>query len=226
MRLALLLPTALLAALASPAAAIAQEYDHISFYLASSTSHVSNAARGTLDGNTYYLSGGGPDLAPEVYQSFLTSGIGFGMTVRLAHIGPTTLGLDLRGYDTPGQPSLGGAQGGFRLGYSRPTSRIKPYVAAEYGYTSLNTLNADPVYTSVNTSCFFCAVATTTGPSKFKPGYLGFQVLGGADIVLSPLLDFRVLEIGVGSARPSADDAKVTQNITSFTLSTGLVLHF
>ena len=99
------------------------------------------------------------------------------------------------GVDGRGSPHA--ALGGLKLTAKPPIFHISPYLQGSIGYLNLLHNNANNQY----------AVA---------------EVLGGVDVPLLPMLDFRVAEVGVGHAMDIVNSTKPT----FITASSGLVVHF
>lgn len=143
------------------------------------TSAQSNAYGGT---NTGYWATGG---SLGVYYDAL-------------HLGPVSLGLDLRG---SGASKAKTVLGGVRLAVHPPILPIKPYVEGLVGS------------------------ATTTNIYNNSASDFAYQIVGGIDYSLLPHLDLRAIEIGGGSIPTVISTAPVGTR-TMLTISSGLALHF
>ena len=151
--------------------------------------------------------------------------IGFtgGISYDFKRIGPALLSADLRGViesDKRGAPTfsngagirlysgLGGVKASFR-----PVLRFfAPYVQASAGYGRSNY----GVLTDAQLS------ANPTLPGVPTQGNLEYHVYAGADIRLTPLLDFRLVELGYGALQALGT---YSHSYPLYTVSTGVVFH-
>ena len=198
----------LLTALAAIPAAHAQLFEA---YATFSPTHASNIETGSVLTGT---------VSTEQYTSFFVPAIGGGVTVNFLRLGPARLGFDLRGSTRSGTNGIDTALFGVKLAVKPPLLPLKPYVQVSGGYVATRTGNVSTVTNgSVNT-----AVGGT-----FTNKYAAFEAMAGVDYRLLPLLNLRVVEVGAGKGYNSGIDfeaANLGQNLTFFTINTGLVFHF
>jgi hypothetical protein len=178
----------------------------VALYVTSSSAHLSGVPTGSVATGTGYQ---------EQYTSYWSSGIGGGVTFTFLPLGPVKLGLDLRGSTKPGTTGYDTAMGGIKLGFKAPFIPIKPYLQASGGYVATRTVN---VSSSTNQG-------QTVG-GTFNNRYAAWEVLGGIDFSVAPFLDFRVIEVGGGTGVNIPGVTNQQQNLSLFTVNTGLVLHF
>ncbi len=145
-------------------------------------------------------------VCTEQYRSLTVAGFGGGVTVRLVPLGLVDLGVDFRGSDKPGTPGVQTGMVGFKVTAKPPVLHIRPYGQVSAGYFATSTPNQ--------------SVPAST--SNFSNKGAAYEVLGGLDLPLLPILDVRVVEIGGGQAFGLFNGK--TSGI--FTVNTGLVLHF
>jgi hypothetical protein len=142
--------------------------------------------------------------------SHFTPGFGLGATFGFLPIGPIHLGLDVRGSSKPGNDGSDLILVGPRLAAKLPGLRLKPYLQASAGYLrTRTTLVSSPLPAGTQ--------ETST--------YAAYEIIGGLDYPLLPILDFRVIELGGGQG-VSAFDSGDGHNTSLFTVNSGLVLHF
>ena len=186
--------------------AVAAHAQAVSIYATTSSADFTNVQTGSA----YTTSG-----YQEQYSNFWASGIGGGVTLNFLPIGPVKLGFDFRGSTKPGTPGSDTAMGGFRVAFNPPIIHLKPYVQASGGYVATRTVN-------VSTS--------PSNPSQIVGGtftnkYAAWEILGGVDVPIAPILDLRLIELGGGTGMPAGLSSS-TPNISLFTVNSGLVLHF
>lgn len=169
----------------------------ISIYGTFSEDRVSNAVNGTAPGSGY------------TYGSFSNPGFGGGITLTVLPLGPVSLGLDLRGSAHTGTPGDDTALGGVKLAVHLPLISLKPYLQASGGYLRTRT-----------------PAVVNLAPITATRGFAVYEILGGIDTRLLPLLDLRIIEIGAGQGTqisgPNSDAGKPSL----LTINTGLVFHF
>jgi hypothetical protein len=153
------------------------------------------------------------------YTNFWASGVGGGLTLSFIPLGPVRVGLDFRGSTRPGTLGADTGMMGLRIGVKVPVIRIKPYVEAAGGYIATRTNNVGTV--------------TTTGATQvsgtFTNQYAGWEILGGIDYPIVHFVDFRVIEIGGGTAYTIGGNNLSNlnlQTISLFSVNTGIVVHF
>ena len=122
---------------------------------------------------------------------------GGGVTLNFINAGVAKLGLDLRGAKHTGSDGADTALAGVKLTIAPPVIRVRPYIQGSAGY-----------------------LGTSTGSRSDK--FFATEVLGGVDLPILPLLDFRMVEVGAGRALTSSSG----NSPTFVTVNTGLVLHF
>ena len=128
-------------------------------------------------------------------------------------IGPVRLGADVRVSSTLGnknaatyfntaKPRIFSALGGIRASFRTPFPRLRPYVQGSVGLARSN-LNLPE---------------DSSGRVQYHAGvqYRGFA---GADLAILPVMDFRVVELGIGGIRNNGNTNLVES------ISTGLVFH-
>ena len=151
--------------------------------------------------------------------------IGFtgGVSRDIRSFGPAMLSVDLRGViesDKRGAPTLSNGPGvriysglgGLRATFHTPYKWLAAYgqVSAGYGRSNFGVLtNAQ--------------LSSTTLPAVYTLGNLEYHVYAGAEIKITPVLDFRVFELGYGGLQGFGNYA---HNYPLYSVSTGVVLHF
>ena len=175
----------------------------LSVYATYSPTRFSNVLTGTTlnpQGTTYS------------YASPWTNIIGGGITVGLLPIGPVHIGLDIRGSSHPNTVGSDTAMAGIRIGFKPPLLLIKLYVQASGGFVATRSYN-------VGTG------ALVNG--TFNNHYAAYEIIGGVDHKLLPILDLRIIEFGVGKRyNTGISFSKSQPNINILTLNSGMVLHF
>lgn len=177
----------------------------ITVYGTFSPLHTSNVRTGTAitsTGNT------------ALYTGFWAPAFGGGVTFNFLNLHVVKLGLDARGSTKPGTTGADTGELSLRLGLQPPLLRLKPYVQGGVGYLATRT---------VNTTTSFGSTTPVGGTFNNQYATIGFHA--GVDKPLIPFLDFRIVEVGYAHAfsvgiSPSGDNAN------TFSLSTGLAVHF
>ena len=172
----------------------------VAVYVTSSSNRFSNVQTGSTQTDSGYQ---------EQYVSFWTSGIGGGITLNFLPLGPARLGFDLRGSTRPGTVGADTAMGGLKLAFSPPLLRIKPYLQASGGSVATRTVN----------------VSSGTGGGSFNNKYAAWEILGGIDVPLMSIVDWRVLEVGGGTGLNVGLSSNVP-SLSMFSINSGLVVHF
>ncbi len=129
---------------------------------------------------------------------YWSTGFGVGIYYDAYHLGPISLGLDLRG-SAAKQVKTG--LGGVRLAIHPPILPLKPYVEGLVGGT-----NSTNIYNTANTNFVY-------------------QVVGGLDYTIIPHFDFRAIEIGYGKISSGITTAS-TPRSTLINVSSGIAIHF
>jgi hypothetical protein len=174
----------------------------VSIYGTFSPIHISNAVTGNTTGlNSTYTTG-----------SYWSEGIGGGVTLTAIHLGPASLGLDIRGSKAWQKQSADTILVGVKLGVNPPILPIKPYVQVSGGYVGSRA-------TLVN------AAAGIAGTSP-NSGFWAYEVLGGLDYKFLPHLDLRLIEIGGGQGYYRSGASGNPPNLALLTINSGVVLHF
>jgi hypothetical protein len=156
-----------------------------------------------------------PGSTPQqLTTSFWAPGVGGGVTLRLLPLGPVKLGLDLRGSTKPGTQGADTAMAGLQLAVHPPVTRLKFYIQASGGYLATRTVNQTHY-----------AIDPIPVTQPFNSKFAAYEILGGIDHPLLPILDLRIIEVGAGQAF-AIGTSSTSSNPTLFTLNTGLVLHF
>jgi hypothetical protein len=170
--------------------------------LSTITTHAQVGIYGKLDINHF----SGSIVAGVPAASTWYYGPGVGVYYDFLHLGPVSLGADLRGDLLYGsQSKYRSALFGLRLAAKPPLLPIRPYIQGSVGA-------GGPRYTG------------PLGAGINPPGYstkFQYQIAGGVDFTLLPHLDLRAAEIGYG--RMTGINEPVT---TMLTISTGLVFRF
>ena len=200
----------LLAALALAPAAQAQL---VEAYATFSPTHASSVQAGTVTTTTGYT---------EQYASFWVPAVGGGVTLNFLPLGPIRLGFDLRGSTKSGVNGVDTALFGVKLAVKPPLLPIKPYVQISGGYVATRTANLG-TYTSGSTTTSVGGTATDK--------YAAFEGIAGIDYHFLPFLNLRLIEIGAGKGYDVGgisfgNVANSGQNLTIFTINTGVVVHF
>lgn len=131
-------------------------------------------------------------------------GPGAGVYYDFLHLGPASVGADVRGDFLFGNPDkYRSVLFGARLAVKPPVLPLKPYVQASVGLASSSSPKLGNNGTQFN--------------NKFA-----YEVLGGADITIAPGLDWRAIELGYGKVSAVSSFAGTPPN-SVFLLSTGIV---
>jgi len=163
---------------------------------------------GLVNGNTGSVTTG----YTTTTTTHFSPGVGGGVTFGILPIGPIHLGFDLRGSTKPGNDGADLVLAGPRVGLKLPVIKLKPYVQVSGGYLRTRT-------TLVNSGL--------PAGTQLTAQYGAWEVLGGVDIPLLPVLDLRLVEVGGGKAYEfSAAGVNGTYTVSLFTVNSGLVLHF
>ena len=155
------------------------------------------------------------------YTNFWASGVGGGVTLNFLPVGPVRVGLDFRGSTRPGTVGADTGMLGIRLGVKVPLIKIKPYIQASGGYIATRTVNIGNVSGG-------SSLSSTIG-GTYTNQYAGYEIFGGIDYPLIHFVDFRVIEVGGGTAYTVGGSTLSTYNIQSislFSVNSGLVVHF
>jgi hypothetical protein len=178
----------------------------VSIYATSASNRFSNVQTGSVLTTSGFQ---------NQYTSYWTSGIGGGVTLNFIPVGPLRLGFDLRGSTHPGSVGADTAMAGIRAAFNPPLIRLKPYVQASGGYVETRTVNVSSSAT----------LPSQTIGGTFTNRYAAWEILGGVDIPILPVLDLRVIELGGGTG-VSAFGSANAPNLSLFSVNSGLVLHF
>ena len=195
------LPLLLLAAALAPSSVQAQI---VEAYATFSPARFSNVYTGTTSG---------PLGSTPQYTNFWAPGIGGGVTFGLIPVGPVRLGLDLRGSTKPGTTGADTAMAGLKLSFHPPLLRLKPYIQGSGGYVATRTANRT-------------SYAGVPASGTFENQYAAYEVFGGLDVPVFPFIDLRVIEVGGGKGYSVNGYSVGSDQITLFTLNTGVVVHF
>ena len=182
-----------------PLVALSAVAQRIAFYATYSLTHAGNAESGI----TQTANG-----TQNQYTTLNSSGYGGGVTLNIFRLPGLALGLDTHGATRTGIGNIDQALFGLKLSATKPLVHIKPYVGAGAGFMKTRARNASNVPQYV------------TPDSAFTTHYDFYQVFGGLDYPYKKVLDFRLIEVGGGSS------FGMPQNISVFTVNTGVVLHF
>lgn len=143
--------------------------------------------------------------------SVWNSGFGVGATFNVIPLGPIRLGLDIRDSEKLGNNGSDLILAGPRLDVHIPFIKLHPYIQASGGYLRTRT-----------------SLVNSPLPSgtQERASFAAYEVLGGLDYPLVPFFDFRVIEIGGGQGYSFSGSSGSGNNISLFTISTGVVFHF
>lgn len=133
-------------------------------------------------------------------------GGGVGVYDDLVHLGPLSLGLDLRG-DLSSESKLyyRSLLGGVRVAFRVPLVSLRPYVQGSIGVGGTKPKDS-----------FAVGISNAHYSNK-----LTYEGLVGADLGVLPHVDWRVIELGGGKQSDRGSGAP-----TLFLLSTGIVVRF
>jgi hypothetical protein len=153
--------------------------------------------------------------------------VGFtgGITYGFKTIGPIRLSADVRGviesYHQGAQAAAQGAGtriysglGGLKATIHTPVSFLLPYVQGSVGYARSNY--------GVLTNAVLPYPTTTTFPGIPTQNNLQYSGYGGLDIRVTPLLDFRAVEVGYGALQEMGN---FSHTYPILSISSGFVLH-
>ncbi len=156
--------------------------------------------------------------------------IGFtgGATYSFMHLGPALLSVDLRGIiesDKRGAQTnavgsgtrIYSGLGGLRASFKTPIRMLNPYVQASAGYARSNY----GVLTSVvsNGTTFS---SNPNFPGVPTQGNLEYHAFAGLDLRLTPLIDFRLGELGYGALQSFGT---YSHTYPIYSVSSGIVFH-
>ena len=143
--------------------------------------------------------------------SYWSQGVGLGATYGVLPLGPIRLGLDVRGSIGGGTQKATTVLVGPKLSVHLPFVKLKPYVQASGGYLRNQTTLINSAFPTQSVDRNFAA----------------YEVLGGVDYPVLPLIDLRLIEIGGGKGYlVGTDPGGTSYNVSLFTISTGVVIHF
>jgi hypothetical protein len=153
--------------------------------------------------------------------------IGFtgGVTWDFKRVGPVLLSADARGviesYHQGAQANAQGAGtriysglGGIKASFHTPVRFLLPYVQGSVGYARSNY--------GVLTNAVLPLPTTTTFPGIPTQNNLQYSAYGGLDIRVTPLLDFRAVEVGYGALQEMGN---FSHTYPILSISSGFVLH-
>jgi hypothetical protein len=138
----------------------------------------------------------------------LTGGSG-GVYYDFKTLGPVRLGVDFRGGQNHANKSAssgGGGDGvatgnyflgGVRGSFHTPYSFLKPYAQISAGYAHSSV--AEPTCQTNSGGILLCQGTVTTAAPRYEDNFLQYEGFAGADIRLFPILDLRVIELGIGN---------------------------
>lgn len=178
----------------------------ISAYVLSDNTHVSNVQTGSVYTNGTYT---------NQYTSFFASGIGGGVTFGIIPLGPVRLGFDLRGSTKPGTSGVDTGMAGLKLGLKVPLVKPRPYVQVSGGYLGTRSPNVTTVASG----------GTTTVGGTYTNRYAAYEILGGVDFPLLPLVDFRI-EGGGGHGFNTFGSGSGNNSVNFFNINPGIVVRF
>ena len=142
-------------------------------------------------------------------NSFNVYGGGLGVQDDFAHLGPLSLGADLRGdFESGNQNSYRSFLGGVPVGFKIPIVGLKPYVEPLFG------VGGDK-FTGSTGSGGSQVVVSPNYTNKFTYG-----AVGGLLFTVLPHVDWRIIEVGYTHEK----DAHLTN--PNILVSTGLGLRF
>ena len=180
------------------AAATALAHAQVAIYGTFSPIHISGVASGHSSTGGYSTS------------SYWAEGFGGGVTLTALNLGLVSLGIDLRGSTRPGTQGADTVLAGLKVGFHPPLLPIKPYVQFSGGY--LGTRGG------VTTG----AAVGSANPQHFA----AYEILGGLDYSVFPLIDLRVVEVGAGHGYFFSGANNNDPNVSFITINTGIVVHF
>jgi hypothetical protein len=128
------------------------------------------------------------------------------------HIGPVSLGADLRGnYLFGSNDKYRSVLGGIRVAAKPPLLPFRPYAEGLVGVAG----------TRSNQTGSFSTATSVSFSSSFGTKF-AYQILGGLDWTILPHLDLRLAEVGYGRVSPVSSGSSASSSVTS--LSSGVVL--
>ncbi len=95
---------------------------------------------------------------------------------------------------------------GVKATFKPPVLRMRPYAQVSVGYFATSTAN----------------VSSLPSGTNFGNSGAAYEVLGGLDIPIAPVVDFRVVEIGAGQAFGLFN----SKSSGLITINTGVTVHF
>lgn len=138
-------------------------------------------------------------------------GPGVGIYDSFLHLGPISLGADLRGnYLSGADDTYRSVLGGVRVAAKPPLLPLRPYVEGLVGVAG----------TKSNQSGSF-STATSVSFSRSFGTKFAYEVLGGVDFTILPHLDLRLAEVGYGRISPVSSGSSASSSVLS--LSSGVV---
>jgi hypothetical protein len=148
-------------------------------------------------------------LSSQNHENFQSTGWfygpGAGIYYDFLHLGPVSVGADVRGsYQFSDPNKYRSVLAGARLAVKPPVLPIKPYVQASVGLAGSSTPKIG------------------NNPTSFSNKF-AYEVVGGADVTIFPAVDWRVVELGYGRVSAVSSFPGTPAN-SLFLLSTGIVL--
>lgn len=164
-----------------------------------------------------------PTVAPscQVNNSVDPLGGGFGVYYDFKTIGPVRLGADVRGMITNGKQGaytlsrgsgtrIYSTLGGIRASFRTPWVPVKPYIQgsiglgrSDYGLFTLDSSSSFPGKIAIHNN-------------------LQYEGFAGVDLKILPIMDFRVVELGLGGLTSFGTNG---HNYPLGSLSSGVVFH-
>jgi hypothetical protein len=183
------------ALLLTPAAVQAQ---FVEIYGTLVDAHATNVPQSTVVGCA-------PSGSPCLYDQFTKTsvnniGLGGGLTLNLIRLPVLKFGVDVRGSRNSATSGLDTALAGLKLTIHFPGVAARPYIQGSIGYVAANAKNSG-------------------GSGSATSRYFADEALAGVDLPILRVLDFRILELGLGRGVQATTPTFVT-------VASGLVLHF
>jgi hypothetical protein len=147
-------------------------------------------------------------LSSDNHEKFQSTGWfygpGAGVYYDFLHLGPASVGADVRGSFLFGDPDkYRSVLVGARLAVKPPALPFKPYIQASAGLAGSTSPKVG------------------TNPTHFDNKF-AYEVLGGLDVTIAPGLDWRAIELGYGKVSAVSSFPGTPAN-SVFLLSTGIV---
>ena len=156
------------------------------------------------------------------YYDFKTYGpVRLGVDVRYNHESSNKAAADNVGGKNAvfSDTGLAGVRGSFKV----HPNWFRPYVQASVGITKSNI--TEPSCITTTGATILCS-GTTLNTPRTTDTFLRYEAFGGADVKVFPILDLRIIEVGVGNMnRVGSGTSGTTSSVGVKSIGAGIVFH-